>query len=126
MGEQVIPSAADLLEGAADVLEVGGWVQHAMERNGAHCAIGAINAAASELSAQSQKSPNFWYRIRTLATIALSRTVRQRFGARAVPGARDTVILWNDAVAKDQYQVIDAFRLAAKHYRSVQRYSKQS
>ena len=122
--EQTKPTAADLLETAAEVLEVGGWVRGTLYHDGASCALGAIRNATSRLYRKDKTWDRtmYWMETRGVAVRMLADVVVDRFSAQQKPLPRDTVVIWNDEQAKDQYQVIDAMKLAAKHYRSMQRY----
>ena len=111
--EQTKPTEADLLETAVDVLETGGWVRNHYQQDGSHCAVGALREATSRLYLKSPAATH-WSALASRSMRRLSEVLIDRWGATKYSSPRDTVIIWNDDAAKDQYEVIDAMKLAAK------------
>jgi hypothetical protein len=92
---------ADLLDGAADIIERDGWCQKALERDGAVCALGALNKAAlGDAYGLLSSHPNG-----LLAFGALFRRVGM-------------LHLWNNEPERTKQEVLDEFRKAAKHERA--------
>jgi hypothetical protein len=82
---------ADVLDGAADIIERDGWCQGALERDGAVCAIGALTMAMRPTVARDR------------AFAALAR----RLGG-------DSVARWNDAPERTKQEVLDLFRTSGR------------
>jgi hypothetical protein len=99
---------ADILDGAADVIERDGWHQGAYsaaptgewEGSAPACVLGAMNRAAGR---------NFWGDLLEAARRALGEAV----GGGGLFHFTD----WNDAPERTKQEVLDALRLAAKNER---------
>jgi hypothetical protein len=93
---------ADLLDGAADIIERDGWCQGAFESNGAVCALGALNKAAGS-------DPNCGI-TRNPVGQAVFQLLTKRTGGN--------ILVWNDRHERTEQEVLDLFRVAAKHERA--------
>ena len=109
------PTTANVLETAVDILETGGWTRGAYYQDGAHCAVGAITSA-TKVVAQGWETDIYQPDVvlRQRAVDVLCKVLKQRFSAGNSMLSEDVVVGWNDKLAEDQYQVIDAMKLAAK------------
>lgn len=109
---------ATLLEEGAEVLETGGWVRGHYRLSGQHCAVGALQAAAQRnyrrLELSNLAGRNLIVKVLSQAINYLASTLVAEHGVTLNPETSVTIIRWNDEQAKDQYQVIDLFRLVAK------------
>lgn len=117
-----VETVIDTLEKAADVLEAGGWCRGILADGSEHCALGAINTVlwghhCYDYSSRGQAAtadvvtpvveylkldPPAEYPVRVLG------------GAASMSSAHMPLVWWNNHGAKDGYEVIDAFRGAAK------------
>jgi hypothetical protein len=108
-------SAADILEGAAGVLDVHGWGRGRYYRveNGHYCVIGAMRAA---IGMDEDDVPNILREFPAFAEavqfLALQITGRDEF--MPVCG----ITGWNDFACKGEDQATDTLRLAAKNLRN--------
>ena len=86
----------EVLDRAADEITIRGWTQGLFEDpEGRVCAVGAINRTTAQA------------------------TERIRAGWVLTFFIQGQVPIWNDAPGRTQDEVVDTFRLAAKHYREV-------
>ena len=99
---------ADILEKAAEVLEIRGWTQNTYEdAEGQVCAVGAIRVVAWGHSRWSGTGA-IDYQVAGMAQAAMSAHL----------GVRDLAIEWNDSPERTKEEVIDAFKHAAKDLRN--------
>lgn len=92
---------ANVLTTAADILERDGWIQGAMyNRDGCHCALGALHAAARQLDYD--YSP-VW----DACALIAARVADAGYSPWDLPG-------WNDAEGRTVTDVTTLFRDTAK------------
>jgi hypothetical protein len=120
---------ADLLDAAADKLETTGWVQGTLgdERKG-YCALGTIEATVDEMADARRGTTRSLTRREAIAienrlTLLLHGEIdfddhEVLFEEGLADVAGEDVANWNDETGRTKFEVIDAFRHAAKRARS--------
>jgi hypothetical protein len=102
---------ADLYDKSADVLEDKGWCRGTLWDPAGHvCARGAMLSALTEGQPRPVWLDDIWPNEYTKYLTADNRLAQ----FLKVPDVAD----WNNTVAKDKFEVIDAFRHAAKELRN--------
>lgn len=97
-----VPEVAEVLEDAADYLEVHGWCQHTVQdQQGRACVLGAINIA----------SGGHTLGVGTCATLAVTRYLGDRRRPEYVP-------VWNDMAGRTGDEAIDLLKHTAKALRN--------
>lgn len=103
--------AADLLDDAADLIEVNGWTRGRMEDDeGRYCARGALTTASRRRSGEWRGLATYQTAIDGLRDIILEQGQTLAFDG--------SIVLWNDAGARTEQEVLDTLRKAAKELRS--------
>jgi hypothetical protein len=110
--EEVLDSAAKVLDDAADWILVNGWVRGTLENDkGNVCALGALRGVVFGTQAPTldimDSAKGFLYAI---ASEAFEDHLSERFGTHSVP-------FWNDDQAADEFEVMDEMRRCAKGLR---------
>lgn len=111
-----VPSPAALLEEAADLIEIAGWVRNSYHEAGGYCAIGALNEVTYRYCRlkDSKTFRGSVSRVQWEGLTYLHGTLMGELGVADRGGPSATIVTWNDHQAADQYEVIDALRLASK------------
>lgn len=106
---------AEVLDGAADVIERDGWCQNDLTSDdGRHCLMGAIGAHLGTLSESG------WWNLLAFDEVESKITAARDAAALAAQidvGPGMNVANWNDAPERTEQEVLDALRLAAKQER---------
>jgi hypothetical protein len=115
---------ADVLEAAADVLAVEGWIQGKLHDQNGYCAIGALNKAAGYEEAcfnyqiglnEGERNHIIWTICKT--TDAAQEALIKHLNLNA-GGDEDCIPFWNDAPGCTAEIVIDAMKHTAKDLRN--------
>lgn len=113
---------AEVLERAADLIDVHGWHQGTYNREGRLCALGAVREA---VGATDRKGNVIVSNVALLPFVRSDRIALRISGHLSEMGVRDpatkcapTVPLWNDAPERTQGEVTDVLRTVAKELRN--------
>lgn len=107
---------ADVIDGAADVLDRHGWIQGALATPDGVCAIGALRVAlrlsVTRVGTEPPSPTPVW----------LFKVIEDEiFVHRNVPRMFAGIADWNDAPGRTADEVKDVFRAAAKRQRAEER-----
>jgi hypothetical protein len=101
---------ADLYDKSADVLEDKGWCRHTLwDAQGRVCARGALMFASL---------PGYSAEVLSISAMLYGIDITEPDARLAEILGIEDVALWNNTVAKDEYEIIDGFRTAAKELRN--------
>lgn len=107
---------ADILEGAADVLDANEWIKNWYQEDEdgrAYCAVSSIRSARRRLA--------YHPGLENDASAALSRFLRVNDifpNYPFIPNSAAVVMRWNDRMASTQEEVVEVMRQCAKDIRN--------
>lgn len=111
---------ADLLEQAADRLDVYGWGQdNYRSTDGSYCAMGAIRSAF-ETSADQGLARALLARVDAVDRVALALEESGKVPLGEPMSPASVIICWNDVPGRTQGEVTDLLRKVAKDIRNDQ------
>lgn len=101
-------TVADILYGAADLIEKNGWVQGSLWSNNGFCALGAIQITTAG------RLPSRLY----LETVTYLVKHMRANGYLNLPGLPGAIEAWNDAPERSKFEVLELLRQAAKEWKN--------